>query len=221
MPGRIDPLSILLSLGAMVPIVYAIKEIAVHGFSWLVALLVIVGVTSGFAFVRRQLSAAIPMLDMRLFARRSFSGGVTVNLLSVVGLVGFLYFASQNLQLVQGLSPMNAGLGLIPGVAIMMISGIAVVPIVSRVSPRLVAPIALALAVIGYVLVALPFGHGTVAGLIAAFAFIGAGVGAAETISNDLILASAPPAKAGAASAVSETAYELGAVLGTTVLGGS
>ena len=46
------------------------------------------------------------------------------------------------------------------------------------------------------------------------------GIGAAETVSNDLILASAPPAKAGAASAVSETAYELGAVLGTAVLGG-
>jgi len=45
------------------------------------------------------------------------------------------------------------------------------------------------------------------------------GIGAAETVSNELILSSAPPAKAGAASAVSETAYELGAVLGTAILG--
>ena len=48
---------------------------------------------------------------------------------------------------------------------------------------------------------------------------LGVGIGAAETVSNELILSSAPPAKAGAASAVSETAYELGAVLGTAVLG--
>jgi DHA2 family multidrug resistance protein-like MFS transporter len=56
--------------------------------------------------------------------------------------------------------------------------------------------------------------------LIVAFVSLGAGIGAAETVSNELILASAPPEKAGAASAVSETAYELGAVLGTTVIGG-
>ncbi len=56
--------------------------------------------------------------------------------------------------------------------------------------------------------------------LIAAFVALGVGIGAAETVSNELILASAPPAKAGAASAVSETAYELGAVLGTTIIGG-
>ena len=48
---------------------------------------------------------------------------------------------------------------------------------------------------------------------------LGAGVGMAETVSNELILWNAPPAKAGAASAVSETAYELGAALGIAVLG--
>nr|WP_082634085.1 hypothetical protein [Arthrobacter alpinus] len=60
---------------------------------------------------------------------------------------------------------------------------------------------------------------GSVLGIIIAFAVLGAGVGTAETISNDLILSAAPPAKAGAASAISETAYEVGSVLGTAVLG--
>jgi DHA2 family multidrug resistance protein-like MFS transporter len=46
------------------------------------------------------------------------------------------------------------------------------------------------------------------------------GVGAIATVSNDIILSAAPPAKAGAASAISETAYEVGVVLGTTLLGG-
>ena len=74
--------------------------------------------------------------------------------------------------------------------------------------------------VIGYLLVAsTAAGHGALP-LIIAFVVLGIGIGAAETISNELILSSAPAAKAGAASAVSETAYELGAVLGTAVLGG-
>lgn len=54
---------------------------------------------------------------------------------------------------------------------------------------------------------------------VVAFALVGLGVGAAETISNDQIIAAVPPDRAGAASAVSETAYEVGAVLGTAVLG--
>jgi len=52
-----------------------------------------------------------------------------------------------------------------------------------------------------------------------AFCALGAGIGAAETLSNDLVISSVPAEKAGAASAVSETAYEMGAVLGTAVLG--
>ena len=55
------------------------------------------------------------MLDMALFRRWSFTGSVLVNLLSVIGLVGFLYFVAQHLQLILGLSPMEAGLALVPG----------------------------------------------------------------------------------------------------------
>ena len=72
----------------------------------------------------------------------------------------------------------------------------------------------------GYLVVAFTTHAHGVAPLIIAFALLGAGIGAAETVSNELIIAAAPPEKAGAASAVSETAYELGAVLGTTILGG-
>jgi len=219
-PGRIDPLSIVLSLGTMIPIVYAIKELAVHGFAWAPGIWFVVGLALGGLFVRRQLRAETPMLDMRLFRNPTFSGALLVNLLSVVGLVGFLFFVAQHLQLVVGLSPMNAGFALVPGLAAMIASGLIVVPIARRFPPRLVVPIALAFSVLGYAVVALATGPESLWLLIGAFVSLGIGIGAAETVSNELILASAPPAKAGAASAVSETAYELGAVLGTAVLGG-
>lgn len=160
------------------------------------------------------------MLDMRLFARGTFSGALLVNLLSVVSLVGFLYFVAQHLQLIVGLSPMEAGFALVPGMAAMIVAGLLVVPIARRVSARVVVPVALTFSVVAYLLVPGAVGDGALALLIAAFVLLGIGIGAAETVSNELILASAPPAKAGAASAVSETAYELGAVLGTAVLGG-
>jgi len=221
-PGRFDPLSVVLSMATMVPIVYAIKEFAVHGFATpLPAVLVVIGLTVGVVFVRRQNRLASPMLDMALFRRGTFSGSVLVNLLSVIGLVGFLYFVAQHLQLVRGLSPLQSGLALIPGMVAMIAAGLAVVPVARRVSARIVVPVALTFSAIGYALVWLSMGDGSLALLVAAFVSLGVGIGAAETVSNELILATAPPSKAGAASAVSETAYELGAVLGTTIIGGA
>lgn len=217
-PGRIDPVSILLSMTAMIPVVYAIKSFAVDGPTPLAGASALLGVGMGALFVRRQLRSDIPMLDMALFRRGSFSGAILVNLLSVVALVGFLYYVSQHLQLVLGLTPMIAGFALVPGMLAMIVAGLAIVPIARRVSPHVLVPAALVFSVIGYLLVA--FTSGSVAALVLSFVALGIGIGAAETISNELILASAPPEKAGAASAVSETAYELGAVLGTAVLGG-
>ncbi len=220
-PGRFDAISVVLSLATMVPIVYAIKEFAVHGLETVLPLvLAAMGVVFGVLFVRRQERLETPMLDMALFRRRTFTGSVLVNLLSVIGLVGFLYFVAQHLQLVVGLSPLDAGLALVPGLLAMIVAGLAVVPVAKRVAPRIVVPSALAFSVLGYLLVAISGASGDLTLLILAFVALGVGIGAAETVSNELILASAPPEKAGAASAVSETAYELGAVLGTTIIGG-
>lgn len=219
-PGRIDPIGIALSMAAMIPVVYAIKSFAVDGPTVAAGALVIIGVVMGWLFVQRQLRAETPMLDMSLFRRGGFSGAILVNLLSVIALVGFLYFVPQQLQLVLGLSPMVAGLALVPGMAAMIVAGLSVVPISRRVPPHIVVPVGLLLSVGGYLIVAFTAQWNSVAWLILAFVVLGIGIGAAETISNELILAHAPAEKAGAASAVSETAYELGAVLGTAVLGG-
>ncbi|WP_169582274.1 MULTISPECIES: MFS transporter [Microbacterium] len=220
MPGRIDPASIALSLAALVPIVYAVKELAVHGLASTAAPLFAVGLVFAALFVRRQLRLETPMLDMALFRRGSFSGAILVNLLSVVALVGFLFFVAQHLQLVAGLTPLQAGLALVPGLLAMILAGLLVVPLAKRFSPRVIVPVGLAMSVLGYVMIALTAQSGHVWVLAVAFSALGIGIGIAETVSNELILSSAPPEKAGAASAVSETAYELGAVLGTAVLGG-
>jgi DHA2 family multidrug resistance protein-like MFS transporter len=219
MPGPIDPVSIVLSLAAMAPVVYGIKSLASEGFTVLGAVAIVIGVTAGFLFVRRQLLRPVPMLDMRLFRQASFSGAVLINLLSVVSLVGFLFFVSQHLQLVLGLSPIESGLVLLPGLATMIVAGLVIVPIARRVRPSIVIPVGLLISAAGYGLVALLGGDAPAPVLLFAFVLLGLGIGAAETVSNELILSSAPADKAGAASAVSETAYELGAVLGTATLG--
>lgn len=218
-PGRIDKPSIALSLLTMLPIVYGIKVIAESGPSVLGGAPVLFGLAAGVLFVRRQRVLTHPLLDLSLFARGAFSGAVMVNLLSVTALVGCLFFVSQHLQLVLGLSPLTAGLVLVPGLAAMILAGLIVVPIARRVRPSVVVPLALLVSAGGFALIALTEGRIDATGIAVAFVLLGIGIGAAETVSNELIVASAPAEKAGAASAVSETAYELGAVLGTAILG--
>nr|WP_312854841.1 MFS transporter [Agromyces agglutinans] len=218
-PGPVDLWSIVLSLATMVPIVFGIKSLATEGVAGIGIQAIVLGSFFGFLFVRRQLRRPTPMLDVRLFRQGTFGGAVLVNLLSVVSLVGFLYFVSQHLQLIAGLSPVTAGLALTPGLVAMIIAGLAVVPIARRVRSRVLVPVALLLSAAAYLVIALTAGSDSIAPTILAFVLLGTGIGAAETVSNELILSSAPAEKAGAASAVSETAYELGAVLGTAVLG--
>lgn len=218
-PGRIDLVSTVLSLAAMGPIVYGIKSLATEGLDGFGVQAIVLGAFCAIWFVRRQLRSETPMLDVRLFRQGSFGGAVVVNLFSVIALVGFLYFVSQHLQLIAGLSPVAAGLALLPGLVAMIAAGLLVVPIARRVRPRVLVPIALGLSASGYLVIALFAGSGSIGPIVLAFVLLGVGIGAAETVSNELILSSAPPAKAGAASAVSETAYELGAVLGTAILG--
>lgn len=219
-PSPVDVVSIGLVMLTMAPLVWGIKHM-VHeelvDVAGVVALMV--SAVACVLFVRRQLRRPEPMLDVRLFARPVFSGSVVANLLSVFSLVGFLYFVAQHLQLVSEYSPIEAGLRLLPGTICTVVAGLLVVQLVRKVPPWVAVAGGMGLNAVGYTAVLLSGQAGSDTGLMLAFMILGAGVGAAETISNDLILASVPPAKAGAASAISETAYELGAVLGTAVLG--
>ncbi|MPY10448.1 MFS transporter [Arthrobacter bussei] len=218
-PGRVDYAGIVLSIATMLPVVYAIKNLAKGGPLLVSVTAAFIGIAAGTAFVVRQLRRRHPMLDVRLFTIRAFSGAVLVNLLAIFSLVGFLFFVSQHLQLVLGYTPLDAGLVLLPGLLVTIVAGLAVVPVARRLPPHVVVSVSLLFSALAYAMLAL-LGEGGSAGfLMIAFVVLGIGVGASETVSNDLILSTVPAAKAGAASAVSETAYEVGSVLGTAVLG--
>ncbi|WP_309131172.1 MFS transporter [Brevibacterium sp.] len=218
-PGPVDPSSIVLSMLTLAPFVFAIKHAMESGADLLFWASMSIAVAAGASFALRQLAATNPMLDVRLFSNKVFTSAVTSNLLSVMGMAGFLYFGTQMLQLVLGLSPVEAALVLVPGLVVAVVSGYAAVPIVARLQPRVVVPCALVLNAVGLGIVAFDPEH-SVVGMAISFVLLGAGIGTAEVITNDLIIAAVPAEKAGAASAISETAYEVGSVIGTAVLGG-
>ncbi|SDR78514.1 MFS transporter [Agrococcus carbonis] len=219
-PGPIDPVGILLSMLALGGLAAGVKELASHGLDPLGVALVAVAAVAGWLFVRRMRRVAAPMLDVGLFRVPQFGGALLVNLLSVIALTGFLFFVTQHLQLVEGMEVLDAALVLVPGVLVMIASGLLVVRVVRRVDPGIAVVVGLGASLAAYGMLAALGEDVSVAGIATAFALLGLGIGAAEAISNDLVLTAVPPAKAGAASALSETAYEFGAVLGTTLLGG-
>lgn len=216
--GPLDPISILQSMAALGAIVYGIKHSASHGIDWMALTAFAVGAVAGWIFVRRQLRLPVPLMDLSLFRSGTFSGSIAINLMSLAFLVGFVFFTTQFLQIILQMSPLSASLALVPGQIMAIVVGMAVVPVAQRLQVHVLIPILMAFAGTAFLLVA-SMGSGLTV-LIVAFALLNIGVGAIATVSNDVILSAAPPAKAGAASAISETAYEVGVVLGTTVLGG-
>lgn len=233
-PGRVDMPSIILSLLVMVPVVYGIKVLATHGLAAEPLAAITFGLLMGYVFVRRQRHLlttgpaegaagarhrTAPLLDLSLFGNRVFSTAIVANVLALFSFNGFILFLAQHLQLIEGQSPSESGVAMVPALIATVLAGLLVVPLVKKVRPGFVVAGGLLLSAGGYFLVA--FGnHGNgPALLLAALLVLCLGVGAAETISNDLILGAAPAEKSGAAAAISETGYEVGSLLGTAILG--
>ncbi|MEU7379455.1 MULTISPECIES: MFS transporter [unclassified Streptomyces] len=218
-PGPWDLVSVVLSLVGVVGVVYAVKEAAAGGFTWPALATGALGVAALYGFVRRQLTLPKPLLDMRLFRSRGFSGAVLADLLTVLGMSGLVFFLSQYLQLVQGRRPFEAGLAELPAAAGAVVAGLLAGRAARRFSVRSV--VSGSLAAIGLGLAVLTTIGGTTGYplLGAALLVVGVGAGFSFTVTADVILSSVPKEQAGAASAVSETAYELGAALGIALLG--
>ncbi|MGW1058190.1 MFS transporter [Micromonospora rubida] len=218
-PGRFDGLSAVLSMLTVVPIVYAITHLVSSGISPIIVACVVIGLIAGTLFVRRQRRLPNPMLDVDLFRSPAFSGAVAANVISIFGLVGLLFFFSQYLQFARGFSPLQAGVAELPAtiasVVVVALVGVAV----TRLGRGRAIAVALAVAAAGLALVAPAAGQASYVWLALCLAPVGLGVGLSMTLAGDAILSAAPPRKAGSVSAVTETANELGVVLGIAVLG--
>ena len=220
-PGSnpIDLLSSVLSITTLVPMVYAIKGLFGGRFDWLAALMLVVGVASGWWFLRRQRRLMTPLFDLDLFRVPAFRGSVVANGLSIFALSGLLFFFSQYLQLVRGLPPLQAGLVELAATIASMVVVVFVGVFVRRLGMGGSIGLGLLLAGVGLAGLAVAEGLTGFVAIIAALLVVGFGIGLSATVSTDAVVGSVPRARAGAASAISETAYELGVALGIAILG--
>lgn len=218
-PGRFDVLSAALSMATVVPIVYAITHVVASGMTPQIVGLLAAAACCGILFVRRQRRLDSPMIDVELFGNPAFSGAVATNVIAIFALSGLMFFFSQYLQFGRGFSPLQAGLAELPST----IASVVVVVLVGFLLGRLGRGRAIAsgmgLAAAGLGLIVFAEAASSYVWLALCLAMIGFGIGLATTLTGDAIVSAAPPTKAGSVSAITETAQELGVVLGIAVLG--
>jgi len=218
-PGPADWGGVALSFLAMFPFVYGVKRFAEHGLSPIAVAAVLAGGVAGWLFVRRQRRLEHPLIDVDLFRLRRFSASIATNFTIVFALISSLFLLTQYLQLVLGHSPMRAGLLLLPGMAVSIAAGLVAVRLSERFGLMTIIVGGLAFVIAGFASLGFIGVDSGAAIVVAAFALIGVGSGLVQTVTNDAIIAAAPTDRAGAAAAISETAYELGGAMGVAVLG--
>ena len=218
--GKLDVFSAFLLLATLLPLIYGIKSFATTSSSPLVAGLgVVVGVLFGVWFVVRQLRSASPLLDVRLFRNRTVGGALVVFILSATGLGGVYLMFTQFLQLVKGLSPIQAGFAILPAALVLIVVATLSPIIARRVRPGYVIATGLAIQVAGYLLFT-QIGSGTsVTLLILAFVVLYPAVSPSMALTTDLVVGSVEPEKAGAAGGLASTVNDLGISLGVAIVG--
>jgi MFS transporter, DHA2 family, multidrug resistance protein len=217
--GRPDLASAGLSLAAVLAVIWGLKQLAQDGLGWPPALAILAGLTVGVGFMRRQQRVADPLLDLRLFGNRAFSAALATNALSFFVGFGALLFIAQYLQLVLGLSPLAAGLWMLPSSAGFIVGSLLAPLLVRRAPPAVVMAAGLVVAAAGFGLLTQLGGASGLAVLVAGSVVFSLGLGPVDTVAADLTVGAAPPQRAGAASALSETSSELGGALGIATLG--
>jgi MFS transporter, DHA2 family, multidrug resistance protein len=159
------------------------------------------------------------VIDVGLFRLSTFNAALATNFLAIFVAVGYFLYVAQYLQLVVGLTPLQAGVWSLPS-ALGFILGSQLAPrILGRVRPALVIGGGLALAAIGLGLLTQVTATGGLATLITGSVIISLGLAPVFGLTTELIVGSAPPEQAGAASGISETGAELGGALGIAILG--
>ncbi|MEV4165746.1 MFS transporter [Nonomuraea dietziae] len=214
---RLDAVSVVLSLLTPLTIVFGIKDLAVNGFILPSAGVLVAGLVIGAVFVRRQRVLADPLLELGLFRVPAFAVSVTGMVLVGIVLFGTSLLTTQYLQLVLGFSPLEAGLWQLPSAVTGTVVALVVSSLTGRIRPVVLMSAGAAFAVSGPILLTQVDSNPVI--LVSGSVLLFAGLTPFMALGTNLVVGAAPPERAGAASAISETGAELGGALGIAVLG--
>ncbi|CCH32740.1 MFS transporter [Actinosynnema sp. NPDC047251] len=219
LPGRLDLVGAVVALAAVLSMMWGLKQVAEHGVALPPLLAVAAGLVLAGWFVRRQRQSPDPLIDLRLFRMRTVAVSLGVLTVGAIGIGGIGYLTAQYLQLVVGLSPLQAGLWMLPPLGAGILTTVPASAVVHRVRPGVVFAVGLVTAAVGLALVGQVTGPHQLALVVIGLVLVFGGLMPLLAMGVDIVVAAAPPERTGAASALSETTQELGIALGIAFLG--
>ena len=157
---------------------------------------------------------------MRLFRNPRFSAASLAIASAFFGLFGFIFLITQYLQLVQGYSPLEAGLRTLPFAVTTGAFSPLSIALMHRVGTTRVVAAGLGLMSAGFALAAtLGADSAYVGPILLSMVLMAAGLGLTTSPATEAIMGALPEAKAGVGSAVNDTTRELGGTLGVAIVG--
>ncbi|MFE7272284.1 MFS transporter [Streptomyces sp. NPDC057623] len=218
-PGRFDWLSVPLSMAAVLPVVYGLKEIPSEGWNVLYVVSITVGLLFATLFAHRQRTTAAPMISPALFRGRGFAPSVVLNLVCMFGVMGSSYFTTQYLQSVLGMGALEAALwALLPSVPIGAAGPLAAQLVQKGVNRAYVVTAGFATSAAGFALLSLA-GTDSLWLVLTSCAVLAVGGVTVMSQIMDLAMGSVPVERVGSASSLLETGAEFGGALGMALLG--
>ncbi|GAA4660630.1 MFS transporter [Gordonia humi] len=214
-----DVVGVVLSMAGILPTVYAIKHAAVDGPDLIALITGVVGVAFLIVFVRYEQRAAHPLLDLTLLRSNRFAVAIGSSLIGMMSLAALSYLSSIYLQSVTGREPLDAALLGIPMAVTVFVFSLSAARITEKVGARTGFIAALGAAAVGNLLLLGIGVDGGVWAYMLGSAIAGVGYGIAFSLVSDVAVSSVPPERAGAATGISETSFELGNALGLALLG--
>jgi EmrB/QacA subfamily drug resistance transporter len=219
-PPALDWIGAALSLLAVGGMVFGIIEGPERGWDDPVTLVALgMGLLAGVVFVLWELRRREPMLDPRLFRLRGLSAGTLTITVQFFAAFGFFFIVIQYLQFVTDRSPLEAAVALLPLPFVLLPIARNAPHVAERIGFRRVTPVGLVLMALGFAVLsqidlATPYWFFLI-GLV----LFAMGMGLAGTPATTAITSALPPAKQGVASALNDTARELGSAFGIAILG--
>jgi MFS transporter, DHA2 family, multidrug resistance protein len=217
--GKLDLVSAGLSLTSILAMIYGLKRIAEYGPEWFSIGAILAGLVAWGVFIRRQRRLVHPLIDLDLFRIPAFRVSLVTYLLATFAVFGSYVFIAQYLQLVLGLSPLEAGLWTLPWTAGFVFGSLLTPVIVRRFPPASVIAVGLAISAVGFSVLTQVDGASSLPVLVISTVIFSVSLAPVFTLTNDAVIGTAPAERAGSASAISETSSELGGALGIAILG--
>lgn len=220
-PGSLDRWGLVVSIVAVGAGIWAIIEGPHRGWGSAAVVLAGLGSVALIAFfIRYELRRDHPLLDVRLFTNSRFSAASVAIAAAFFGLFGFIFLITQYMQLVQGYSPLEAGVRTVPFAVVTGVFSPLSIVIMHRVGTKIVVTTGLVVMSVGFVMAAnLESDSSYVGPVLASMVVIAAGLGLTTSPATEAIMGALPPDKAGVGSAVNDTTRELGGTLGVALVG--